>query len=112
MPVPHYLTPLGGILSTVSYAGNKPQCRPTQRQKGHYDLRVSVQIYKENALFWIMDLKRKRGVSAKLQQKYKGMYRVVNRVSWTLYELSPILQIHDRLTPYLGPDPTEAGPRQ
>nr|XP_014343395.1 PREDICTED: uncharacterized protein LOC106703317 [Latimeria chalumnae] len=102
-------------MCTVHEAVKRHQEKATGRQKVHYDLRATAQVYKEGELVWVKNQTRKKGISPKLQRRYKGPYKIVKKLSDVLYELvflengvKSVLH-HNRLKLYLGPKPIETG---
>ncbi|XP_064419852.1 uncharacterized protein LOC135359076 [Latimeria chalumnae] len=56
------------------------QEKATGRQKVHYDLRATAQVYKEGELVWVKNQTRKKGISPKPQRKRRN--RADQRKNW------------------------------
>uniref|UniRef100_A0A3B4WPR7 Integrase catalytic domain-containing protein n=1 Tax=Seriola lalandi dorsalis TaxID=1841481 RepID=A0A3B4WPR7_SERLL len=101
-----YVSRLSETLSTVVAAVKRHQARASERQKNSYDFRAIFQYYSEGELVWLQNKARKRGLCPKLQRRYKGPFRVVERVTDVLYKLmlvegGPECVVHfNRLKPY------------
>ncbi|MGH0124892.1 UNVERIFIED_CONTAM: hypothetical protein FKN15_065462 [Acipenser sinensis] len=67
------------------------QCRDIERasgqQKGWYDLKVNYQTYSVGERVWVRDSARKQGRCPKLKWKFKGLYRIIQKISDVLYQL-------------------------
>ena len=109
--VTEYVSKLAETLSTVMGAVRGHQARASGRQKEAYDVRVKWQYYSEGELVWVRSKAKKRGVCPKLQRRFKGPYRVLERVTEVLYRLvlvegGPEITLHfNRLKPCLSPVP-------
>lgn len=106
-----YVSRLMETLSTVVEAVKKHQAKASRQQKANFDLRVNFQYYSEGELVWVLDKSRKRGLCPKLQRRFKGPYKIMDRVTEVLYRVAPIWEgpekvIHfNRLKPYLSSCP-------
>ena len=78
---------LSDTLSTVIEAVKNHQLKASVQQKKSYDFRANFQYYSEGELVWVRNTARKRGVCPKLQRRFKGPYRVLERVTDVLYRL-------------------------
>uniref|UniRef100_A0A671YZ42 Integrase catalytic domain-containing protein n=1 Tax=Sparus aurata TaxID=8175 RepID=A0A671YZ42_SPAAU len=85
--VDNYVSRLRDTLSTVIEAVKRHQAKASEQQKMYYDFRANFQYYSEGELVWVQNKARKRGVCPKLQRRYKGPFRVVDRVTDVLYRL-------------------------
>lgn len=100
-----YVSKLRDTLSTVIEAVKGHQARASERQKTSYDFRANFQDYSEGELVWVQNKAKKRGVSPKLQRRYKGQFRVTE----VLYRLVPVeggteSVVHfNRLKPFTSP---------
>ena len=114
--VSEYVSRLRETLSTVVEAVKKHQARASGHQKVAYDFKAKFQYYSEGELVWLHNKAKKRGVCPKLQRRYKGPFRVVDRVTDVLYRLVPVeggpdTVVHfNRLKPFASslPVPSEA----
>lgn len=101
-----YVSRMRETLSTVVEAVRRHQSRASEKQKNSYDFRANFQYYSEGELVWVQNKARKRGLCPKLQRRYKGPFRVVERVTDVLYRLmsvegGPECVVHfNRLKPY------------
>uniref|UniRef100_A0A3P9IDH0 Integrase catalytic domain-containing protein n=1 Tax=Oryzias latipes TaxID=8090 RepID=A0A3P9IDH0_ORYLA len=101
-----YVSRLQETLSSVVDAVKRHQTRASGRQKDSYDFRANFQYYSEGELVWVHNKARKRGVCAKLQRRFKGPFRVRERLTEVLYRLVPVeggseSVVHfNRLKPY------------
>lgn len=102
---------LGDTLSTVVGAVRGHQARASGRQKEAFDVRVKWQYYSEGELVWVRSKARKRGVCPKLQRRYRGPYRVIERITDVLYRLllveggTEVILHYHKLKPFLSPLP-------
>lgn len=110
--VTEYVTRLVETLSSVVEAVKQHQAKAAGRQKANFDLRANFQYYSDGEFVWVSDKARKRGLCPKLQRRFKGPYRVIERVTEVLYRVVPVggvgseTVIHfNRLKPYLSPHP-------
>ncbi len=68
---------------------------------------MTTQRYEENEYVWLWDFQKKNGLS-KLRKKFKGPFRIVNKLSVVLYEIEqcygPYKGVvhYKRLKPYVG----------
>lgn len=82
-----------------------------RRQKRNYDRKVSGGGLEEGQFVWLFDRSRKRGVSPKLQLRWRGPYLVVKKLSEVTYRIQlkrgskPFVVHADRLKPYCGDKP-------
>lgn len=83
--VNEYVTGVAESLATVVGAVKNHQARASEHQKLHFDFKAKFQYYSEGELVWLKNKARKKGVSPKLQKRFKGPYRVLERVSEVLY---------------------------
>ena len=106
-----YVSRLADTLSTVIGAVRGHQARASGKQKEAFDVRVKWQYYSEGELVWVRSKAKKRGVCPKLQRRFKGPYKVLERVTEVLYRLvlvegGPEVVLHfNRLKPCLSPLP-------
>ena len=63
------------------------------RQKRNYDRKVTNSDLQEGMFVWLYDHSRKKGISPKLQLRWKGPYLIVTK---------PVVVHSDRLKPYRG----------
>ncbi|RXN29632.1 Retrovirus-related Pol poly from transposon [Labeo rohita] len=102
-----YVTGLADTLSTVVEAVKKHQAKASGRQKELFDFRAELQFYSVGELVWAWDKAKKRGICPKLQQRYRGPYRVLERLSDVLYRMvlvkgGPEIVVHyNRHKPYV-----------
>ncbi|GBO03424.1 hypothetical protein AVEN_54291-1 [Araneus ventricosus] len=57
------------------------------RMKTRYDSRATDHHFKEGDLVWMYNPKRRRGLSPKFQQNWKGPYTVVKKLNDVVYRL-------------------------
>lgn len=88
--VDNYMSRLRDTLSTVIEAVKRHQARASEQQKMSYDFRANFPYCSEGELVWIQNKARKRGVCPKLQRRYKGPFRMMDRVTDVLYRLVPV----------------------
>ena len=106
--VSDYVTRTADTLSTVVEAVKRHQAKASNRQKAAHDFRVNFQYYSVGELVWVQNKARKRGLCPKLQRRYKGPYKVLERVTDVLYRLTwegggPDIVIHfNRLKPFVS----------
>uniref|UniRef100_A0A3B1K7E5 Integrase catalytic domain-containing protein n=1 Tax=Astyanax mexicanus TaxID=7994 RepID=A0A3B1K7E5_ASTMX len=104
-----YVSRMEGILSTVCEAVKKHQIRASEGQKQNFDVKVNFQYYSEGELVWVKNEARKRGVCPKLQRRYRGPYRVLEKLSDVLYRIqseesgSEMVVHFNRIKPYVVP---------
>lgn len=120
--VDDYVSKLNDTLSSVVEAVRRHQAKASEQQKASYDFRASFQFYSEGELVWVHNKARKRGVCPKLQRRYRGPFKVVERVTDVLYRLVPAeggpeSVVHfNRLKPFVSSPPVplqqESGPRE
>ncbi|GBN69452.1 hypothetical protein AVEN_138121-1 [Araneus ventricosus] len=58
-----------------------------ERMKTRYDSRATDNHFKEGDLVWMYNLKRRRGLSPKLQQNWEGPYTVVKKLNDVIYSV-------------------------
>lgn len=80
-----YITNLAGILSTVVKAVQKHQTKVSGQQKSAFDVKVNFQYYSEGELVWVRNKAKKRGLCPKLQRRFKGPYKILQRITEVLY---------------------------
>lgn len=85
-----YVSRLWETLSSVVDAVRGHQLKASGRQKEGYDFRAHFQYYSEGELVWVRRKDRKRGLCPKLQRKFKGPFKVTERVTEVLYRLVPV----------------------
>lgn len=79
-------------------------------QKKNYDRKTNSSGLKEGDFVWLHDPSKKKGLSPKLQLRWKGPYLIVSQLSDVVYRIQASPKgkcaiIHsDRLTPYQGDD--------
>jgi len=106
--VSEYVSRLLETLSTVVEAVKGHQLRASVKQKGEYDFRAHFQYYSEGELVWVRGKVRKKGLCPKLQRRFKGPYKVTERITEVLYRLVPVeggteIVVHfNRLKPCLS----------
>ena len=111
-----YVSRLRDTLSTVFGAVRKHQTKASGRQKEVFDVRAQCQYYAEGELVWVRSNARRKGICPKLQRRFKGPYRVVERLTDVLYLLKLVdggaeMTVHfNRLKPCLSPVPEMARP--
>lgn len=110
--VSEYVAHLAETLSSVVEAVKQHQAKVAGLQKANFDLRANFQYYSDGELVWVSDKVRRRGLCPKLQRRFKGPYRITERVTEVLYRVVPVggvgpeTVIHfNRLKPYLSPYP-------
>ena len=80
-----------------------------QRQKRNYDRYVAGRTIKSGMFVWLHNSARKKGLSPKLQFKWKGPYLVTDRLSDMTYRIQekpkskPKVVHYDKLKLYVGP---------
>lgn len=84
-----YVERLTESLSTVLEAVKKHQARASENQKFYFDFKAQHQSYSVGEFVWVRNKARKKGVSPKLQKRFKGPFRVIERVSDVLYRIQP-----------------------
>lgn len=87
--VSDYVTKTADTLSTVVEAVKRHQATASKQQKANFDFRANFQYYSAGELVWVQNKSRKRGLCPKLQRRYKGPYKVLERVTDVLYRLDP-----------------------
>ena len=85
-----YVARLLETLSTVVDAVKGHQLRASRKQKEDYDFRAHFQYYSEGELVWVRGTARKRGLCPKLQRRFKGPYKIIERITEVLYRLRPV----------------------
>lgn len=83
--VTEYVSRLRDTLSTVVDTVRGYQIKASGRQKEAFDVKVKWQYYSDGVLVRVRSKARKRGVCPKLQRRFKGPYRVVERLTNVLY---------------------------
>uniref|UniRef100_A0A3B3C356 Integrase catalytic domain-containing protein n=1 Tax=Oryzias melastigma TaxID=30732 RepID=A0A3B3C356_ORYME len=79
--VDEYVTRLQETLSSVVDAVRRHQAHATAQQKASYDFGANFQYFSEGELVWVHNKARKRGVCSKLQRRFKGPFRVLERIT-------------------------------
>lgn len=106
-----YVGHLVETLSTVVEAVRKHQAKASNQQKTNFDFRASLQFYSEGEFVWVLNKARRRGLCPKLQRRFKGPYKIRERVTEVLYRVALVggggeSVVHfNRLKPYLSPCP-------
>ncbi|MGH0125952.1 UNVERIFIED_CONTAM: hypothetical protein FKN15_025172 [Acipenser sinensis] len=75
--VTDYVSKLAGYLSTVEEAVKRHQKRVSEKQKEHYDLKVTSEVYSEGELVWVRNQSRKKGLCPKLHRRFRGPFKIV-----------------------------------
>ena len=88
--VNQYITNLTGILSTVVNVVQTHQARALGQQKSAFDVKINFQYYSEGELVWLRNNAKKRGLCPKLQRRFKGPYKIMERITEVLYRISPV----------------------
>jgi hypothetical protein len=67
-------------------------CRDTrmERNKVEYDRSCRAANFGENDFVWVLDTTTKVGVSKKLSRKWKGPYRILDKINKVNYRIQPI----------------------
>uniref|UniRef100_A0A3B3QC10 Gypsy retrotransposon integrase-like protein 1 n=1 Tax=Paramormyrops kingsleyae TaxID=1676925 RepID=A0A3B3QC10_9TELE len=86
-PMSEYVSSVSQTLATVVEAVKKHQSEASHRQKRCYDFRAQPQFYSVGELVWMRDKARRRGVCPKLQRRFKGPFKVKERISEVLYRV-------------------------
>lgn len=103
-----YVARLLDTLSTVVEAVKGHQLRASARQKTAYDFRAQGQYYSEGEFVWLRGKAKKRGLCPKLQRRFRGPYKILERLTEVLYRLVPMeggveTVVHfNRLKPFLS----------
>ena len=106
--VSDYVARTAETLSTVVEAVKRHQAKASGQQKAAYDFRANFQYYSVGERVWVRNKARTRGLCPKLQRRYKGPYKVLERVTDVLYRLAleeggPDVVIHyNRLKPFFS----------
>uniref|UniRef100_A0A8C2JCK1 Gypsy retrotransposon integrase-like protein 1 n=1 Tax=Cyprinus carpio TaxID=7962 RepID=A0A8C2JCK1_CYPCA len=114
--VNEYVTGVAESLSTVVEAVKRHQDLASNRQKTHADFRANFHYYVVGELVWIQNKTRKRGVSPKLQRRFKGPFKILERVSDVLYRVQLVeggseSVVHfNRMKPYVACSVSESWP--
>lgn len=87
--VNEYVKGVAESLATVVGAVKNHQARASEHQKRYFDFKGKFQYYSVDELVWLKNKVRKKGVSPKLQKRFKGPYRILERVSEVLYRIQP-----------------------
>lgn len=87
--VNRYVEKLNESLSTVLGAVKKHQARASENQKFNFDFKAQHQFYSVGEFVWLKNKARKKGVSPKLQKRFKGPFKIVERISDVLYRIQP-----------------------
>ncbi|GBM35521.1 hypothetical protein AVEN_106753-1 [Araneus ventricosus] len=105
-----YLNNLETCLERV-HAFTRERIKLSSKQmRTRYDSRATDHHFKEGDQVWMYNLKRRRGLSPKLQQNWEGHYTVVKKLNDVVYRVqrSPNAKpkvIHiNRLAPYRATD--------
>lgn len=85
-----YVAGLAESLSTVVEAVKRHQNQASNQQKTCADFRANFHYYVVGELVWIHNKARKRGVCPKLQRRFKGPFKILERVSDVLYKVQPL----------------------
>ncbi len=85
--VKEYVTGIAESLSTVVEAVKRHQHQASQRQKTCADFEANFHYYAVAELVWIQNKARKWGVCPKLQRRFKGPFKIVERVFDVLYRM-------------------------
>ncbi|XP_028408217.1 uncharacterized protein LOC114530796 [Dendronephthya gigantea] len=82
-----------------------------ERMKNNYDIDSSKTQFEKGDNVWLYTPQRKKGLSPKLQRKWKGPYSVVKRINDLVYKIQagprskPVTVHRNRLWKYSGRDP-------
>ena len=86
----------------------KPLQLSSNGMKRYYDKTTNLNEYNVGDAVWFHNPVRKKGLSLKFQQPWRGPYTVIGNLSDVLYKIQlnprgkPKIVHHDRLKPYLG----------
>uniref|UniRef100_H2ZRT1 Gypsy retrotransposon integrase-like protein 1 n=1 Tax=Latimeria chalumnae TaxID=7897 RepID=H2ZRT1_LATCH len=101
--VSEYVQQTASCLQSMAEAVQCHQASASQKQKAYFDLKVTPHTYEVGEYVWV-----RRGLSPKLQRRFKGPFRVVRRITDVLYAVDPgegkqfMTLHHNRLKPYHG----------
>ena len=82
--------------------------RSARHQKKNYDRKANSHGLQTGQFVWLHDPKKKKGVSPKLQLRWKGPYLIVTQLSDVVFRIQssprakPMVVHSDRLKPYEG----------
>ncbi|GFX79280.1 integrase core domain protein [Trichonephila clavipes] len=82
----------------------------SEKMKTRYDAKASGHDFHEDNKVWLWNLKRRKGLSPKLQTIWEGPYAVLKRLNDVVVwiqkspQTKPMVIHHNRFTPYLGQD--------
>ena len=82
--------------------------KSARKQKKMYDRHTTETGLQENQFVWLFDPSKKKGVSPKLQLRWKGPFLIVSQLSDVTFRIQattrskPIVVHSDRLKPYRG----------
>ena len=82
--------------------------RSARHQKKNYDRKANSHGLQTGRFVWLHDPKKKKGVSPKLQLRWKGPYLIVTQLSDVVFRIQssprakPMVVHSDRLKPYEG----------
>lgn len=102
-----YVTGLADTLSTVVEAVKRHQAKASGQQKETFDLRANLRFYFVGELEWVRNKVKKKDICPKLQRRYRGPYKVLERMSdvlcrMVLAEGGPKIVVHyNQLKPYV-----------
>ncbi|GBO23013.1 hypothetical protein AVEN_27757-1 [Araneus ventricosus] len=105
-----YMENLEALLESVHAFARERIKLASERMKTRYDSRATNQNFKEGDQVWMYNPKRRRGLSPKLQQNWKGPYTLLKKLNDVVCRVqrSPNAKpkvIHiNRLAPYRATD--------
>uniref|UniRef100_A0A8C2FFZ9 Gypsy retrotransposon integrase-like protein 1 n=1 Tax=Cyprinus carpio TaxID=7962 RepID=A0A8C2FFZ9_CYPCA len=82
-----YVNGLANTLSTVVEAVKRHQAKASGQQKETFDLRANLQFYSVGEKVWVRNKVKKKGICPKLQRRYRGPYKILERISDVLYRM-------------------------
>jgi hypothetical protein len=64
--------------------------RSAERQKYYYDTKAHGSPFKEGQFIWLFDPTKRKGLSSKLQRRWKGPFKIIQKISESLYKINMI----------------------
>lgn len=110
-PTPKYVLELDKTMHRIHEIARGKLKLASDKQKKFHDKGAYNQEFTQGDLIWLLNTKRKRGISPKLQKRWDGPGKILKKLSDVIYRVKmrpkkkPQVVHHNRLKPYIGEDP-------
>ncbi|GFU90927.1 retrovirus-related Pol polyprotein from transposon 412 [Trichonephila clavipes] len=105
-----YIEKLQARMEVMHHLARERISMASEKIKNQYDTRATGHEFREGNKGWLWNLKRRKGLSPKLQTNWEGPYTVLKRLNNVVVRIQksphskPKVIHYNRLAPYLGQD--------